>query len=305
MEILTYQLSAPLSRGPYPDLAAWTAFLATGHFTGHVERALWAGFHADRIAYAFVGGYSGALGRLVGTKSTRAFPAQLALCATEAGGAHPRAIATRLDKTGGAFVLDGEKTFATMATVADELLVVASRGVESDGRNRLRLVRVKPDASGVVIVAKAPLPFAPELPHAVVRFTDVQVNDDDVLPGDGYDDYLKPFRTIEDTHVLAASVGFLLGAARAHAFDRAIIAELTSSALALIDIGAREPSEPLTHILLAGAFATVRRIVASLGPEWDRAPEEERARWQRDQPILMVADGVRAQRTAAAWKALA
>jgi len=305
LEILTYQLSAPLSRGPYADLRAWTGVHATCHFAGHVERALWAGFHADRLAYAFVGGYSEALARLVGTKSTRAFPAQLALCATEAGGAHPRAIATRLDKTGGALVLNGEKTFATMATAAEELLVVASRGASEDGRNRLRLVRVKPDAPGVTLVAKAPLPFAPELPHAVVRFTDVQVNDDDVLPGDGYDDYLKPFRTIEDTHVLAATVGYLLGAARAHAFDPAMIAELTSSALALIAVGAREPSEPLTHILLAGVFASMRRLVASLGPEWDRAPEEERARWHRDQPILMVADGVRAQRTAAAWKALA
>ncbi len=36
----------------------------------------------------------------------------------------------------------------------------------------------------------------------------MHVADDELLPGDGYDDLLKPFRTIEDTHVLAAAVGW-------------------------------------------------------------------------------------------------
>ena len=36
----------------------------------------------------------------------------------------------------------------------------------------------------------------------------------DLLPGDGYDIYLKPFRTIEDIHVHAALIGYLVGVAR-------------------------------------------------------------------------------------------
>ena len=311
MDILAYQLAAPLARGPYADLTAWTAVLTTCPFNGPVERALWAGFHADRIAYAFVGGYWAALARLLdhaaresGGAPGRPVPARLSLCATEKGGAHPRNIATRLDAQGGAFVLNGEKTFATLASAADELLVVASRGLEADGRNRLCLVRVKPTAKGVEIVTKAPLPFAPELPHAVVRLVDVGVDDGDVLPGDGYDRYLKPFRTLEDTHVLAATVGYLLGVARANGFDQGIVTELVGLSASLLEVGARDPALPLTHLILAGAFVTARRLTAALGPEWDRAPEDERARWHRDQPILMVADVVRAQRTATAWKAL-
>ena len=312
LDILAYQLAAPLARGPYADLTAWRDVLLSCPFTGHAERALWAGFHADRIAYAFVGGYSAALARLVEQTARpghpppgRAFPARLSLCATEAGGGHPRNIATRLDTQGGALVLNGEKTFATLAGAVDELLVVASRGLDSDSRNRLVLVRVKPTAKGVEIVTKAPLPFAPELPHARVRFEDVVVEEDDVLRGDGYERYLKPFRTIEDTHVLAATVGYLVGAAREHGFERGIVTELVGLALSLVDVGARDPAAPLTHLVLAGLFGTLRRVAAALGPEWERAPEDERARWHRDQPILMVADGVRAQRTAAAWKALA
>ncbi len=233
MDILAYQLSAPLARGP---------------FTAQVERALWAGLHADRLAYAFVGGYGAALAQLL-ARAPRPFPARLSLCATEAGGAHPRQIATRLGEEAGRLVLVGEKTFATLATIAEELLVVASRGASGDGWNRLCLVRVKPNAEGVEIVERPPLPFAPELPHALVRLRGVVVDDADVLPGDGYDDYLKPFRTLEDTHVLAATVGYLIGVARAHGFDRGIVTELSSLAASLVDLAARPPSEPLTHRL--------------------------------------------------------
>ena len=52
--------------------------------------------------------------------------------------------------------------------------------------------------------------------------------------------------------------------------------------LSLIDVGARDASAPLTHVILAGIFGAARRLIASLGPEWDRGPEDERLRWQRD-----------------------
>jgi len=316
VNILAYQLSAPLARGPYVDLATWLRQLPKCPFTGQVERALWAGFHADRLGYAFVGGYSAALARLFehvgqaqGTPAGRAFPerplpAHVCLCATESGGAHPRSIATRLDKQGGALVLDGEKTFATLATVADELLVVASRGLEADGKNRLRIVRVKPNAPGVEIVPRPETPFTPEIPHAIVRFKGVVVENDEMLPGDGYEQWLKPFRTIEDTHVLAATVGYLQGATRAHGFGHDVSAELVSLSLSLIDVGARDPSKPLTHIVLAGLFSATRRLVASLDTAWEQAPEEERTRWFRDRPLLTIAENARGKRTDKAWERL-
>ncbi|MDB4939316.1 MAG: Acyl-CoA dehydrogenase [Labilithrix sp.] len=304
MNILVYTLSAPLARGPR-DLPAFVAKLGKCPFKSPIARALWGGFHADRLGYAFVAGYSAALSRLFEHAApAETPPAYASLCATESGGAHPRAIATRLDKRGGTLVLDGEKTFATLATIAEQLLVVASRGIEADGKNRLRVVRVKPNAPGVSIVPRGELPFTPEIPHAVVRFTDVTIEDDDVLPGDGYDVWLKPFRTIEDTHVVASTVGYLLGAARAHDFGREAIAELASLAVALVDVAARPPDEPVTHIVLAGLFASMRRLIAALAPAWEKAPEDERTRWLRDQPILMVADKVRAKRTEAAWQSL-
>jgi acyl-CoA dehydrogenase len=320
VNILAYQLTAPIVRGPYADLAAWIRQLPKCPFTGQVERALWGGFHADRLGYAFVAGYAAALARLFEhvarlhpTPSGRSFtdrplPAKLSLCATEAGGGHPRAIATRLDKQGGALVLNGEKTFATLATMADELLVVASRGIEADGKNRLRVVRVRPDAKGVTITPRPETPFAPEIPHAVVRFADAVVENEDVLPGDGYEHWLKPFRTLEDTHVLASAVGYLQGAARAHGFGRDVMAELMSTSLALIDVGARDPDAPLTHVVLAGLLGGARRLMASLDAEWERTSTagvaSERTRWERDRPLLQIADVVRGKRTEAAWARL-
>lgn len=303
MNILTYLLAAPVVRGPYKDVRHVFKVHANCPFTGSVERALWSGFHADRIGYAFIGGYTSALAKLVSTveQLDRPLSGRVCLAATESGGGHPKAIKSRLDKQGGALVLNGEKTFATLAMEAEEMLVVASRGQEAEGKNRLRVVRVKPTAKGVTMTARPETPFTPEIPHAIVKFEDVIVENEDVLPGDGYDQYLKPFRTIEDTHVLAATVGYLAGAGRTYGFSREVSAECVSLALSLIDIGAREATKPLTHVVLAGIFASAKRFIGALGDEWAKAEQAERDRWFRDLAILMVAEGVRAKRTERAF----
>lgn len=300
MNVFSYLLGAPLKRGSSTGeetLARFSSRLAQCPFSGNVERALWGGFHADRLGFAFAAGYGAAVRRLFEHGEVAPPSGAVCLAATETGGAHPRAIATRLDKEGGALVLRGEKTFATLASVADELLVVASRGVGPEGRNRLRVVRVPRGARGLVIEDRPRTAFAPEIPHAVVRLTDVVVDERAVLPGDGYEKWLKPFRTIEDTHVLASTVGYLAGAARAYGWDRDVLAELVGIGLSLVDVGARDPSAPLTHVALAGLFSGARRLVASLESEWQKASAEERDRWQRDLPLLAIAENARTRRT--------
>jgi hypothetical protein len=303
VNVFGYIIAAPVSRGPYPDLAAWLARTSECPFTGHLERAIWSGFHADRLGYAFTGGYAAALGRLLANAGMTP-RGRTCLAATEKGGAHPMAIATRLDKKGGELVLEGVKTFATLANVADDILVVATRGLGSDGKNRLRLVRVPKNAPGLTLTLRKETPFAPEIPHAVIELRGVVVKDADVLPGDGYDAYLKPFRTIEDIHVLAAAVGYLAGAARAYSWDRSVFAELTSIGLLLVDVAGRDQSLPIVHLAVAGLFQSMRRLGASLDGEWAKASAEERERWQRDTPLLVVAETVRQQRTEAALRAL-
>jgi acyl-CoA dehydrogenase len=277
---------------PSDDLDAWFATLAACPFDETIERALWAGFHADRLGFAFVGGYQSALADLLG----RAPRERLALAATEStGGAHPRAIATRWEHG----KLYGEKSFATLASKADAILVVASRGVEN-GKNRLVVVRVPKDSPGLTIVDRPRLAFAPEVPHATITLDGAS---GEILPGDGYDMYLKPFRTIEDTHVLAAALGHVIREMRA--LEPAAVEAAIAIAMGLVAQAARGPSDPVRHVALAGAFTATRRLLAEHDPVWQRADPGVRARWERDRPLLVVAENVRAARSQAAWAALA
>lgn len=306
-----------LLRSPVPSLATpaslsdWLDHLDTCPFGSSIDRALWAGFEADRLGYAFVGGYQAALQQLleIAMPSTALPPKRRSLAASESGGAHPRAIKTALaqavDPNGQPrLVLRGEKTFATLASAAEELLVVATRGVAVDGRSELCLVRVNPSAPGITIENREPTPFAPEIPHARVRFIDVSVSDADVLAGDGYVLYLKPFRTIEDAHVLAAALGQIIRTARMWAFDGVVVEAAYAHAIALREVATLPPADETGHIALAGLFEGVRRLAIDHEAEWNKCDAETRDRWRRDLGLFVVADIARKARTAAAWMKL-
>lgn len=254
-----------------------------------VERAVIGGARADRVGYAFAIGYAAALEALVGD-------GHAALCATEDGGNHPRAIQTRLE--GGR--VTGRKKWATLTDRAVHLLVVATEGNDAAGRPRLRVVRVRRDAPGVTLEATASS-FVPEIAHARVTLDGAA---GEVLPGDGYADYLKPFRTIEDIHVHAALTGYLIGAARMRGFPHAIVERLAAVACALVTLGAADPKSAATHVALGGTLATSAGVLAELEAAWAAAPDDEWARWQRDRVILQVAGKARAERLVRAWQAL-
>jgi acyl-CoA dehydrogenase len=267
-----------------------------------VDRAALGGARSDALGWAFACGYEAALCRLGPMKSDGHL---VALAATEEGGGHPRAIKTALARAGdgAAWRLSGDKAFVTLGTEADVLLVVASVGQDAQGRNRLRVVRVPSSRDGVSFEPGPALPFAPEIGHARLRLRAVRVADDELLPGDGYDDVLKPFRTLEDTHVLAAAVGWAIGVGVPSGWERAWMERAVATLASLRAIGQAEPSSPSTHLALAGALDLARTLLSSAA--WDKAPEPTRARWERDRPLLDVARPVRAARLEAAWRAMA
>jgi alkylation response protein AidB-like acyl-CoA dehydrogenase len=216
---------------PFTTLRAWFEATASVRTGSTIERALLGGAHADRLACAFAAGYSEALRALVPDLEGIA-----ALSATEAEGNHPRAIRTRLEPAADGFRLTGTKKWATGAAQAAALLVVASIGDDpTTGRNRLRLVRVPTSAPNLVIRSSA-APFVPEIEHAEIELAGVEVPADAVLPGDGYDDYVKPFRTVEDLHVHAALVGYLLTLARVRTFAPSLVEELADLACPTRDL---------------------------------------------------------------------
>lgn len=282
-------------------------------FSTPIARAAALGFLADRVGYAFAAGYQEALTQLLtGTPFLPSPQQPLALCATEPGGAHPRAITTRLVPVGATmagdpttYLLAGEKAFVTLGEQAHGLLVVASYGLDEAGRNRLAAVCIPRDRAGVRLTALPETPFVPEIPHASLHLQDVEVASGEILPGDGYERYLKPFRTVEDVHVHAALLGYLLQVGRRFAWPTRYGSDALALLVALLPIAAAPPLSEATHLALAGVIDATARLVDSIEPLWAQVDAEIARRWQRDRRLLSVAGKVRAQRTASAWLAVA
>ncbi|MGW4631402.1 acyl-CoA dehydrogenase family protein [Nocardia sp. NPDC004415] len=263
-------------------------------FPNSLDRAVIAGFGSAGTGPAFLGGYQEALRALVPTLD----PADLvSMCATEAGGGRPSAIATTVTEDG---LVTGTKSFATLGTFATRFLVIARAGERPDGRPALRAVLV-PAGAAAVVTPLPELPFAPEIPHASVEF---DAAPGVLLPGDGYTDYLKPFRTVEDVHVLAAVLGQLLRVARQAQWPAEAVEQLLAVFAGVRGLGGENPASAGVHIALGGVFERLTRLRAELEPLWNRVDPEVRRRWERDAPLLGVAGKVRAARLRAAWDSL-
>lgn len=256
---------------------------------------------ADRLGHAFAVGYPAALEHLAPNVG---FPC--ALCATEADGNSPRAIETTLTPVEEGYRLDGVKTFVTFGTLAKTLIVVARAGDKPDGRPNLVVVRVPSDRRGVNVAELPPMPFVPEITHARLELSGVRVHKKERLPGDGYLGYLKPFRTIEDIHVIGAALGYVIGWANRVGAQAELIASLSSDLVVLDTLRLSEPLDPRVHVVLHGCYQSV---IGTLRNEdfarmLDAASEAERDRWHRDRQLLSVASKARRARFSAARESL-
>jgi acyl-CoA dehydrogenase len=267
-----------------------------------LDLALLGGFAADRLGYAFASGYQAALRALVPDLPAARL---CSLCVTERGGASPKAIATTLTPLAeGGLRLDGDKRWSTLADDGGLFLVAATRGPSAEGRPQIQVVRVDASAPGVSVDRMPETPFTPEIPHATLRFDDVRLREEDLLPGDGYERYVRPFRTVEDIHVNAALFGYLIGEARRLGFDRAWIERLAAGVATLDSLAASDPSAPATHVALAGLLRVYGSMMSELEAVWATRESPSHARWERDRLLLGVAEGARSQRIARAWERL-
>src|SRR5207237_7066641 len=121
----------------------------------------------------------------------------------------------------------------------------------------------------------------------------------EILEGDGYERFLKPFRTIEDIHVISAWLGHVVRLVRAHGESRELAERALSTLASLRTIGSESPSDPETHIVLAGVLAQAGELAGTV--TLAKADEAVRTRWQRDLPLLAVAGTARNLRREAAW----
>ena len=263
---------------------AWAdaaAFLADQPDGTACERALASGLRADRVAYAFLGGYHAACDALMGPAPTPA------MCVTETGPPHPRHIECRWSDG----VVTGTKTYVTGGPLAQTLHVLCAADGAGDQR-RLVVATVPAAADGVEVESLPPTSFVPEVPHGRVRFTNARPT---TVVEDGWSAYVKPFRTVEDIHVNLAVAVYAARALHRHGGPAEDIDSLCAVVHALCDLSARSPKDPGNHRALAGVFALS-------SPIWERLtlPGEEGERWLRDRRLLRIAQSARDARRDAA-----
>lgn len=265
-----------------------------------IERSIAGGFAADRVGWAFATAFQSALRVLVPT-----LPADVvaALCVTEAQGTAPRAMKTTLSADArGTLRLDGAKRWTTLGPDGGLFLVAARDAREHGERPAIRLVQVPAGTEGVQVQTMPPTSFVPEIPHAELRFDQVRVPADALLPGDGYTAYVKPFRTIEDLHVHAAILAYLVRESRRLSWPRTWTEQAVSVLLMFGAIAALDPAASTTHLALAGAMAAGDRLAEASADHWNASHDHEAAaRWRRDSKLLYLATQARTQRRESAW----
>ncbi len=267
-------------------------------------QALLGGFDADRVGWAFASGYQAALRALLPDLPAEAVAA---FCVTEEAGNRPRDIRTRFTPAAdGSVSISGAKRWTTLGPDSSLLLIVgALPGADDGARVQLKVARVPAGTPGLQLLPMPETRFVPEVPHARVQLDAVAVDAAALLPGDGYERYVKPFRTLEDAHVTLAVLAYLLRETRARGWPLAFAERLCATMIALTEITASPADAPATHVVLAGALAQAHALYAEAGALWAQTADDPAAqRWQRDAALFGVAGSARSQRAARAWERL-
>jgi hypothetical protein len=229
------------------------------------------------------------------------------LSVTEEGGGHPRAVQSTFTpiENGSAYRLDGRKKWATLSSAGGVALVAASTGTDAAGRNQLRVARVDLGSPGVQVVPMPPTAFVPEIQHCRLEFDGVRLQASQFLPGDGYTRYVRPFRTLEDTHVGAGILAYVLSIAFRYDWARELREQLLQLVVALRSLAMADSSSAAVHIALEGFFRVRDEVLKSCEPSWKQVDEDVRRRWERDAALTSIAGNARAQRAQKAWERLA
>ncbi|MHC8292373.1 acyl-CoA dehydrogenase middle domain-containing protein [Pseudomonas sp. LB3P58] len=272
-----------------PDLGEGFATLL--HQLGNVtpfELAVAGGRLMSTPGLAFLVGYQAAL-RVLWPSA----PLSLgALCATEQRSLRVTDMQTRLHD----LRLSGRKDFVTAGDAADWLLI-AARSEAPDEKPRLSLAVVYPDEPGVRLEKLPAIPLMPDISHGRLFLDNAQC---ELLAGDGWDAYIKPFRTLEDIYVLSAMTAWLYGVGQDSDWPQALQLRLLALLAGCAEVSRQAPNNPSGHVLLGGLFAQFDGFKAEVAQALADGPQHWAAMWQRDQGVLDLAAGARGKRLAKA-----
>ncbi|QXI52203.1 acyl-CoA dehydrogenase family protein [Pseudomonas alvandae] len=212
-----------------------------------------------------------------------------ALCATEQRSLRPADMQTRLTD----LRVSGRKDFVTAGDAAEWLLIAARSESPEDERPRLSLAVAYAGEPGVVLEKLPGLPFMPEISHGRVLLEGALC---ELLAGDGWDAYVKPFRTLEDLYVLSAMTAWLYGVGQECAWPQALRLRLLALLAGCAEASRHNPSSAATHVLLGGLFVQFQGLEAELNDALAGGPAAWREMWGRDKAVMDIAAGARAKR---------
>ncbi|KAB0505895.1 MULTISPECIES: acyl-CoA dehydrogenase middle domain-containing protein [Pseudomonas] len=215
-----------------------------------------------------------------------------ALCATEQRSLRVADMQTRLRD----LRLNGRKDFVTAGDAADWLLV-AARSEEPGEAARLNLAVVYPGEPGVRLEKLAPMPLMPDIGHGRLFLDNALC---ELLAGDGWDAYVKPFRTLEDIYVLSAMTAWLYGVGQDSDWPQTLQLRLLALLAGCAEVSRQAPNNPVGHVLLGGLFAQFDGLKAEVNQALADGPPQWAAMWQRDQTVMDLAAGARGKRLAKA-----
>jgi hypothetical protein len=215
-----------------------------------------------------------------------------ALCATEQRSLRAADMQTRLND----LRLSGRKDFVTAGDAADWLLVAARS--EAPGTDpRLSLAVVYPGEPGVHVETLPPMPLMPDLSHGRLVLDNALC---ELLAGDGWDAYVKPFRTLEDLYVLSAMGAWLYGVGQDCNWPQTLQLRLLALLAGCAEVSRQAPNNPSGHVLLGGLFAQFDGLKAELEQALADGAPQWATMWQRDRAVMDLAAGARAKRLAKA-----
>ncbi len=287
-------LLGPLARSAHTQPSAWFADLTQrAAQASSCELAIFGGRLAATPGLAFLAGYQAALRALLPSA-----PHGLgALCLTEQRASKPADIQTRLiDQQ-----ITGDKDFVITGSAAQWLIVLVRSELAAQAP-RLSAVLVSTDNPHVSLHARPAFAMLPDIAHSTVQFSQAQCQ---LLSGDGWDDYSKPFRTLEDGHVLAALCAWLYGQSLLDHWPQALKLQLIAVLASLKEALAQPPQAAASHLLLASALAQFASLQTQISDALatHSSPNTAQA-WQRDKAVLTIANSARVRRLQIALDAL-
>lgn len=287
------EINQPPIAAPH-GLDVWYADLLRLHRAASpLELAILGGYRAATPGLAFLAGYQGALRALwPGAPETLG-----AFCVTEQRSVRPADMRCRLGEGGAS----GRKDFVTGGVAARWLLVSAR--VESEGESpRLAMLLIDAAGPGVAIEPGPTLPMLPDVPHAHLLLNDARAQR---LPGDGWTDYVKPFRTLEDLHVMAALCAWVLGVGVRQNWPLALRLRLLAVLSGCAGVADGQLHSAAGHLALAAVAANFADLKGELNAAFAAGPVDVAEQWRRDQRVLDLAQPAREKRLQKALQALA